>query len=157
CPPPRQREAPGSRSDPLRRCSEYPSRFGPHRVRPKGLHTAHWILPEISDRDRPLGGCPRIPKARPDDFPDRAPPQAHRTVSSLGAGGRGPVPHVRETDGSPGRRRKIAMAKRIPQDEKPFNPIESALVERVTGPAVPQPAVTPATPAAAKRPPREKR
>lgn len=61
------------------------------------------------------------------------------------------------------------MAKRAPKDEKPFNPIESALVERVasrapvrTEPAEPgSPAVVdsepPLPPPAVKRPPREKR
>jgi len=65
------------------------------------------------------------------------------------------------------------MAKRAPKDEKPFNPIESALVERVASralvrdsavalaedPAPTAPLVTEVfpTPAIAKRPPREKR
>jgi hypothetical protein len=62
------------------------------------------------------------------------------------------------------------MAKRAPKDEKPFNPIESALVERVAArtpsPSAaaeePTPATTPATETfpqspAVKRPPREKR
>ncbi len=59
------------------------------------------------------------------------------------------------------------MAKRAPIDEKPFNPIESALVERVAtrlpAPAAPPPPPTivePELPTPApvvKRPPREKR
>lgn len=65
------------------------------------------------------------------------------------------------------------MAKRAPKDEKPFNPIESALVERVSSrppardaepaaaidiPAAAPPAAEPApVRPAAKRPPREKR
>lgn len=64
------------------------------------------------------------------------------------------------------------MAKRAPKDERPFNPIESALVERVasrapvrTGvPETVEPGSTPVVdnepslpPPAAKRPPREKR
>jgi hypothetical protein len=63
------------------------------------------------------------------------------------------------------------MAKRAPKDEKPFNPIESALVERVASRvplhdmrAVPETTATatlveepPAIQPAVKRPPREKR
>jgi hypothetical protein len=63
------------------------------------------------------------------------------------------------------------MAKRAPKDEKPFNPIESALVERVasrapvrTGAETAEPGSThvidndpPLPPPAIKRPPREKR
>jgi hypothetical protein len=64
------------------------------------------------------------------------------------------------------------MAKRAPKDEKPFNPIESALVERVasrapvrsgaaeTAEAGSMPSVDiepPLPPSAVKRPPREKR
>jgi hypothetical protein len=60
------------------------------------------------------------------------------------------------------------MAKRAPKDERPFNPIETALVERVAsrapvrdaGIAVAEdlaPTATLVTAAAVKRPPREKR
>jgi len=55
------------------------------------------------------------------------------------------------------------MAKRAPKDEKPFNPIESALVERVASriplPEQPSPAGSVAVlePPLPKRPPREKR
>jgi hypothetical protein len=65
------------------------------------------------------------------------------------------------------------MAKRAPKDERPFNPIESALVERVASrspvyeprnavlPEIPDESTVlpaqPTTPAVIKRPPREKR
>jgi hypothetical protein len=58
------------------------------------------------------------------------------------------------------------MAKRAPKDEKPFNPIESALVERVASrmsthetlaAVLPEIAEPPASQAFIKRPPREKR